>query len=247
MGRKLQCKDDALDETVAAVCRRLKELRLRAGLSQAQVARVMGRTSPSGRAYVCQIERGTIQDPEFVVILDYLRACGAKLADLRDIFDRYTSRKPFWEEQAEQAVLDAIKDLPPRLRTRALYYDIGMRHGHGARVKSAEDVTRRVRMAMKQATALAMHKRLNRRFNDIFNDMKLSWGNSLAVNLKTYGRKVFALLMRFRGRKSKWLQKQLAAMDDWPIKYKRQPEPFLRMKQEMIRLFEELRQQGKLD
>jgi hypothetical protein len=82
-----------------------------------------------GRSHVCQVERGYLKSgPGFVRMLDCLRACGRGVDSLLDILGRHTARETVREEQAAQAVRAAIADVPDKLRTRALYYDIRVKH-----------------------------------------------------------------------------------------------------------------------
>jgi len=62
---------------------RLRELRLKAGLSQAEVARRMGHAHPGYRSYVSRLEAGTVRRPGLAVLAGFLSACGASLADLK--------------------------------------------------------------------------------------------------------------------------------------------------------------------
>jgi transcriptional regulator with XRE-family HTH domain len=68
--------------------RRLKEYRERARLSQAGIARRMGLTYKGGQSRVAKLELGRIPDPRISTIALYLRACGAKGYELRDVLDR---------------------------------------------------------------------------------------------------------------------------------------------------------------
>ena len=67
---------------------RLRELRLRKGLSQAELARRMGLAYGSGKSFVSMLERGKIPDPHLSTITLYLRACGALLSEFYDLLTR---------------------------------------------------------------------------------------------------------------------------------------------------------------
>jgi transcriptional regulator with XRE-family HTH domain len=59
----------------------LRRLRVRKGLSQAELALRMGLTYRSGKSFICRLEKGDIGDPHLSTITKYLRACGALFAE----------------------------------------------------------------------------------------------------------------------------------------------------------------------
>lgn len=63
---------------------RLREMRTRAGLSQAEVARRMGHAHPGYRSLVNRLELGKVKRPSLAVLGRFVRACGAELAELGD-------------------------------------------------------------------------------------------------------------------------------------------------------------------
>ena len=63
--------------------KRLRMLRLRAGLSQAEVAARMGRNYVGGNAYVGLLEAGKIADPHLSAIRLFLMACSAKASTVQ--------------------------------------------------------------------------------------------------------------------------------------------------------------------
>ncbi len=230
------------------VGQRLRLLRIRAGLSQEAVAALIGLEGSGGRSYVCQVERGYLKSgPAFVRLLDYLRACGCGIDSLLDILDRYTSKDAVPEEQASQAVLAAIADMPERLQRRAFYYHIGLKHKARLRVRGAVEAAQRVRQAVARGRAETWEQRLRHLFNDEFNALHLASGHTLAAHLRTYGRLVFATLRRTRRAKPIWRRKALARLDEWPLKMQLEPLPFRRMKTAVTGLFEKLEGAGELD
>jgi len=54
----------------------LREFRLKAGLTQTEVARHMGLRRSSGHSFVSQLETGRIEYPFLETIVLYLKACG---------------------------------------------------------------------------------------------------------------------------------------------------------------------------
>ena len=62
---------------------KLKDLRLKAGLNQLELARVMGRAGKNAGNLVSRLERGYERYPSFGVIADFLRGCRAGFRDIR--------------------------------------------------------------------------------------------------------------------------------------------------------------------
>ena len=57
--------------------RKLKEVRIRAGLKQRAVGLVMGFKPASGQAFLSRLERGDVRGVELDTLVSYLRACRA--------------------------------------------------------------------------------------------------------------------------------------------------------------------------
>jgi len=226
----------------------LRLLRERAGLSQEAVALMLGLDRRTGKAQVSKMETGHYRSgPGFVRLLDYLRACGCGIEALLDILDRYTSRETVTEEQASRQLLTTIATLPPLLGRRALYYHIGLKHKAKLRVRSAVAAAERVRQATARGRAEMWELRLHREFNNVLNELHIGWKHTYAVHLRSYGRRVFATLRRLRKVRPGWRSKALARLDEWPAERELDPEPFRRMKEAVMELFEKMERAGALD
>jgi hypothetical protein len=185
--------------------------------------------------------------PGFVRLLDYLRACGCGINSLLDILDRYTSKDTVPEEQAAQAVLAAIADMPAMLQRRAFYYHVGLKHKARLAVRSAVAAAQRVRQAVARGRAETWELRLRRLFNDELNELHLAWSDTLAIHLRTYGRLVFATLRRLRRSRAVWRRKALSRLDAWPLRWGLETAPFRRMRVAVMEFFEKLERAGELD
>jgi len=224
----------------------LRLLRERAGLSQEAVALMLGLGRATGKAQVSKMETGHYRSgPGFVRLLDYLRACGCGIESLLDVLNRHTSRETVSEEASEQ-LLTTISSLPPLLGRRALYYHVGLKHKAKLRVRSALAAAERVRQATARGKAEMWELRLRRLFNDVLNELHIGWKHTYAVHLRSYGRMVFATLRRVRKARPGWRSKALAKLDEWPEKQGLDPEPFRRMKEAAMELFEEMERAGGL-
>jgi transcriptional regulator with XRE-family HTH domain len=230
------------------VGRRLRLLREQAGLSQEAVVVLMGLEGPGGKSYVCWVERGYLKSgPGFVRLLDYLRACGCGIDALLDILDRHTARDTVAEEQASNGVLTAIATLPPRFARRALYYHVGLTHKGRQRVRNGAAAAERVRRALARGKSEWGQMRLQRELNNVLNELHIGWNDAIAINLRSYGRLVFATLRRLRKARTGWHRKALARLDEWPEKRCLDPAPFRRMKEAVMKLFEKMERAGALD
>jgi transcriptional regulator with XRE-family HTH domain len=84
---------------------RLRELRLRAGLTQAEAASRMGLKGQFGSKYISRLETGRIPDPALNTIARFLRACGARWYQFCDVLEPV--------ETADVVVSEAAKELLP--------------------------------------------------------------------------------------------------------------------------------------
>jgi len=236
-----------LDELNRVLGRRLAGIRREAGLTQAQLAARLRGTNRGWQQAVSRFEQGKAGQQSLYFVLDYLRACGKGLGAVMDVLDEYTSLPPILEQRAKQAVLDATAGLPPAQRDRAQNYDIGFRHKARQRVRTEQDIERRVRQVMKRARAEGWERRLRSMFNDVLNELRVAWGDPLATYLRSYGSKVFGALRRTRKTRPVWRDKALAKLDTWAAEHKLPPEPFTRMKQAVIALFTDMERRGEFE
>ena len=80
--------------------KRLVELRRKRGLTQGQVAELMGRTGKGSKTCVWRLEQGWFRSPSLRLLGDYLRACGVGFEDVLDVLHEYTSRPAASEDRA---------------------------------------------------------------------------------------------------------------------------------------------------
>ena len=226
---------------------RLRQLRLEAGLTQADVALRMCRSGSSGKSYVCQIERGYMPGLTFNAVMDFLRACGAELSAIEDIIDAYTNRPPILEERTRKQIAEAAVSLPLLKRARVEWYDIFHKPKTGKRETLEQEHGRRVREARGQVRAIRWERRLHRVLNDILNELHVGASDPMAVHLQNYSRKVFGALRRTRKTRPVWRKKAMAKLDTWAVSHELPPEQFARMKQAVITLFAEMELRGELN
>lgn len=243
MSRRKYAGDGQTREALVRLGVRLRQLRREAGLTQSELATLLGSTGLGGKSYVSQIEHGSLPYLGFGTVMDYLRACRRNFEAILDVTDEWTSLPT----AADQSVRQAFADLPLKERVRADRYDIGVNVKAGKTGKSGYTPEQRVRMALGQAKALRRHKELNSLFNRVLGELRIGTRDPLAVNLKTFGRKLFAVLLRTRNSRPVWRTKQLAALDGWAEKYDLPPAPFNQLKPAVIALFDDMARRGALD
>ncbi len=64
---------------------RLKELRLKAGISQMKLAEILGLNPTHGYKYILRLEKGLVPNPTMRTITGYLTVCGATWQDIADV------------------------------------------------------------------------------------------------------------------------------------------------------------------
>jgi transcriptional regulator with XRE-family HTH domain len=160
MGSKAKPADSDSALLPKEVGARLRQIRREAGLTQTALAFRMCRPGPSGKSYVCQIERGYMSGLTFNAVMDFLAACGADATAIKDIIDTYTKRPPIFEEQTRKQVAEAAVGLPLLKQARVGWYDRFHKPKSGKRETPEQQRDRRVREARGQARAIRWERRL---------------------------------------------------------------------------------------
>jgi len=93
---------------------RPRDLRLEAGLTQAELARAMGRVGKKAGNLVGRIERGDERYPSLGLIADLLRGCRASFRDILDVLDVYTGLPTAQEKVFDAALTKVAKSLPQK-------------------------------------------------------------------------------------------------------------------------------------
>jgi transcriptional regulator with XRE-family HTH domain len=102
---------------------RLRDLRLKAGLNQVELARAMGRAGRSAGNLVSRLERGDERFPSLALVADFLRGCRAGFKDILDIINLYTEL-PTAQSKVHDAVLTRVTSgVVPKLQEQVIAYD----------------------------------------------------------------------------------------------------------------------------
>lgn len=179
---------------------RLRSLRIRAGLSQQQVASRMGRRGKGAHTMVGNLELARIKYPTLGLVVDFLRACRARLSDIADIIDQYTSQPLVGEKKGTEAVQGFVDKLTEPLAREASHYDSrteSSRRFSGGRAVPPDERVMRLR---KLAAQWLLRQKIEHRLNRAFDAIGLGCSDSLRNGLADHGRSVWGILNRTRRR-----------------------------------------------
>ncbi len=98
-------------------------MRLKAGLTQVELARAMGRAGKSAGNLVSRLERGDERFPSFALVADFLRGCRAGFRDITDILDLYTSLPTALNKVHDVVLARAVSGILPKWHTQVTNYD----------------------------------------------------------------------------------------------------------------------------
>lgn len=197
----------------------LRRVRLRAGLTQTQVASALGVGARSGRKLIWRLEHGRIRSPSLCFILDFLRACKASLADIAPLLDEYLARPlpvPAPAQRGPQARQPDIED-PAALELR--------------------------REAAKWILLQVNEHMLHHELHAV--GMKPLSRERRCVAL--YGRKVFRILLRDRRKPDKVRAKHLARARAWAVERAGDLPAIDHVFSKVSELFADMEKQGELE
>ncbi len=177
---------------------RLRSIRLRAQLTQKELARLVAREW--AHTLVAKLEAGRYENPGLGIVADYLRACRASFSEIADLLDQYTSQPLPVEKQGSEAVARVTDVLPAQIGNQARNYDIKTtvaRRFEGKPPLSSEE---RVKRVVNLAAAASRRKRLDILVKYLEGEI----GHSLAGTDRQYlhllARKFWGALSSTRGR-----------------------------------------------
>jgi transcriptional regulator with XRE-family HTH domain len=179
---------------------RLRELRLKAGLTQHQVAVLMGRKGKGGHTIVCRLERGGFPNPTVGQLADFLRACKARFTDISDILDQYTMQPDVVESKGTELVKRLVAGLPAKAAEAVSDYDLKSRIEPRFAGRMPEPADKRVLKVRKTAGAWLRSQRLEQELFDSLGRLGIGYSDVRRSGLTKHGRKVWGILNRTRTR-----------------------------------------------
>ena len=232
--------------------RRLRDLRLRAGLAQLELAQAMGRVGKGGACIVSRMEKGTVRFPSLGLVADFLRGCRAGFRDIVDILDLYTELPTTQHRVFKRALATVAASVPDKWQPQVTNYDLRIeipKTAPGrAPMQAKPDLTRRLERAKKMAAAA--HRR--HLYGQFLKDEVGKAGPHLSkinkITLVNHGLEWFRILFDTRGRRPASRDARLMASETRFAEASRLPLEVIRYVQDKVRVhFDEMAVRGDLD
>jgi transcriptional regulator with XRE-family HTH domain len=191
--------------------RRLRALRLRAGLTQQELAVLMGRQGKGNHYVVGGLERSTFENPTLGLVADYLRACRASFADIADLLEAYTSRPTVLEQRGYKRVRSLAGKLPPDVWDAVRRYD----HKVARSRHKPESEDKRLSRAEAYARSQDAQRRLDEIVAEELSRADIDSASAVAFRLRLYARKLWGVLNRTKGTRKRKLKHNLEELNRW--------------------------------
>jgi transcriptional regulator with XRE-family HTH domain len=182
--------------------KRLRELRVQAGLTQQMLAVAMGSQRKGNHTVVSRLENGRMANPGIGLVADYLRACRARFADIQDVLNRYTARQTVIEVEISKALVKVREFLPAKIDRAVERFDRGIRRRAEEKHEPLPPPEERVKRARSFALSQVWAKRVRRRVVGIIETKHLLPGPDNERFLQSIAVRVWSALNRSRGRRA---------------------------------------------
>ncbi len=177
---------------------RLRSLRKRASLTQAELARLAG--ASLDQALVSRLESGRHSNPTLSLVAHYLRACRASFSEIADLLDAYTSQPLPVEKRGSEAVARVTEALPEQIGKQVRNYDIKTTVARRFEKKPPLSSEERMMRVVNLAAAASRRKRLD----ILVKHLETEVGHGLVTTERQYlhllARKFWGALSSTRGR-----------------------------------------------
>ncbi|HTW91023.1 MAG TPA: helix-turn-helix domain-containing protein [bacterium] len=232
--------------------RRLRDLRLRAGLTQPELAQVMGRTGAGRACIVSRMEKGKVRYPSLGLVADFLRGCRAGFKDVLDILDLYTNLPTTQQQVFGKALAKVAAGVPQKWQAQVTNYDMRVDLPKSSRaetrLQAKPDLPRRLERARKNAAAARRRFLYGQFLSRAVNDTGLQPVMAIAVPLFNHGLEQFRILYRTRGAKPEARERLLAESRTLFEKSSQFPSEAIRkLEDDVRRHFAELEMKGEMD
>ncbi|MCX6841573.1 MAG: helix-turn-helix transcriptional regulator [candidate division WOR-3 bacterium] len=185
----------------AELGKRLRECRLKAGLTQQKLATAMGRQGKGSHHVAGRLERGEVPNPGVGLLADYLRACRAGFADILSVLDAYTALPTAVEVETRKALVEVRKFLPAKVEKAVQDYDIGVTSRAETRHEPLPELAVRVRRARNSGLSQVWARRVRRKVVSIIETNHLRPGPGNEQHLQNFAAKVWRILNRTKGKR----------------------------------------------
>jgi transcriptional regulator with XRE-family HTH domain len=188
---------------------RLRELRLREGMTQQELAVLMGRQGKGNHQLIGKVELGKAPYPSLGFVADYLRACKASFNDITDLLNAYTSQPTVMEQRGYKRVASLARKLSARVAKAVENYD----HGVTRSRQKPEPLRQRIRNAKSYAHAQEAQRRLNSLVEGELSSAGILPASVEAAWTRVYAKKLYRLLSRSKDEHK--LKPKLNELERW--------------------------------
>jgi transcriptional regulator with XRE-family HTH domain len=228
--------------------KRLRECRLKAGLTQQKLATAMGRQGKGSHHVAGRLERGEVPNPGVGLLADYLRACRASFADIQDVLNRYTAKQTVIEVETHKALVKVREFLPAKIDRAVERLDRGVERRVATRHEPAPTPEARVMRARNFGLSQVWARRVRRKVVSIIELKHLIPGPLNEEHLQSYAAGVWRVLNKTRGKRG---TKRPAMLEEVLQPYRGEggldPEHLEAVREGVLRFFQEAELAGGLD
>ena len=231
---------------------RLRVLRLKAGLTQMELARDMGRVGKKAGNLVGRIERGEERYPSLGLVADFLRGCRAGFKDILDILDLYTELPTTRQQVFGKALERVAASIPAKWQAQVTKYDQRIDIPKTAPEKTPVQVKPDLSERLERAKKMAAAARRRHLYGQFLKNVVGKAGPDVSLNDRTYlfnhGLQWFAILYATRKSRAATREKRLAASEARFAEASGLPLPEIRYVQDKVKAhFGEMERKGDLD
>jgi transcriptional regulator with XRE-family HTH domain len=205
----------------------LRQIRIRAGLTQKQVAQATGAGGRHGHKLIARLEAGHAPNPSARLVLDYLRACGATSTDIREFLDGYLSVRLSAPERRQRGPARALAGGPRAAEPQP---------------EDAATLTLRKEAAwwnLRKVIEIVLHRELDGiRAGPMSKERKLT---------ADFGRKVFRILYQTRQARPALRERRLGRCRAWAERKALPHEALDHLLRTMTALFDDMAAKDELD
>jgi len=171
---------------------RLRGLRLREGMTQQELAVLMGRQGKGNHHLIGKVEIGKSPYPSLGFVADYLRACRASFSDIADLLNAYTFQPTVIEQRGYKRVRSLAAKLSRKTAKAVERYD----HAVTKAKPKPESVRKRLARVRTYAQAQEKQRQLSQLVEGRLSAARIKPASAEAGWTRVYSRKLWRLLNR---------------------------------------------------